>query len=304
MNFRTTFLIPEAQRKLSFGDSVVLMGSCFSERIGQKLTYYGFDTLINPFGTIFHPTAIANLLDGNNTKDIRTNQRNGSWFTFEAHSAISAKSKTDLMNEFQIKQNLLSAYLEKSKLLIITLGSAWGYFLNDEIVANCHKMPSQTFQKRLSEVRDMCFHWSGLIEQLKFKYPKLEILFTVSPVRHTKDGFIENQLSKARLIELVHRLDVDYFPAYELQMDDLRDYRFYESDLIHPNSLAVDYIFDSFAKHKIEVSSQRFFSIIHKFRMFEAHQIKPFDQEKFEEHQQEVELKRGQLRCQIPELCI
>ena len=304
MNFRTTFHIPEADQLLSFGDTVTLLGSCFSDRIGQKLKYYGFDTLVNPFGTLFHPLAIARIFNLEIDSEPRTTQRNGTWFTFEAHSDVRANTEEALRLEFLKKQELLNEYLSKSKLLIITFGSAWGYYLNEEIVANCHKIPASNFQKRLTDFDAMHSVWRDLLLNLSRKFPNLEVLFTVSPVRHTKDGFVENQRSKARMIELIHSLNAAYFPSYELQMDDLRDYRFYEADLIHPNAVAVDYIFEKFTSYKIAASSQKYFPTIHKFRMFEAHQIKPFDQDKFEEHQYEVELKRGLLRCQISGLSI
>lgn len=304
MNFRTTFQIAQAEQLLSFGDSIIFLGSCFSDRIGQKLRYFGFDVLINPMGTVFHPLAIAKLLDLDVKLDLRLLQSNGAWFALEAHSDVRAKSEADLVLEFEKKRDLLLAYLSKSKLLVITLGSAWGYYLDQEIVANCHKLPVSNFEKRLTELSEMQATWGRLILVLKEKFPDLELMFTVSPVRHTKDGFVENQRSKARLIELTHSLEASYFPSFELQLDDLRDYRFYEADLIHPSAVAVDYIFDHFAKHKIAESSTVHFQTIHKFRMFEAHQIKPFNQDKLDEHQQETELKRGLLRCQISGLCI
>jgi len=304
MNFRTTFPIPESDRLLCFGDRVALMGSCFSDRIGQKLRYFGFDVLINPFGTLFHPMAIAKLLDLDGKTPLRTTQNNGTWLAFEAHSDVSAKSEGALHKVFEEKRAKLEQYLFQSNLLIITFGSAWGYYLNEEIVANCHRTPNSKFEKRLTDLETMQAEWQRLLKRLREKYPNLDVLFTVSPVRHTKDGFIENQRSKARLIELVHTLDAAYFPSYELQMDDLRDYRFYESDMIHPNCQAVDYIFQHFAQFKIEPSCQKYFPTIHKFRMFEAHQIQPFDQDRLDEHEQEVALKRGQLRCQIAGLCI
>lgn len=303
MTFRTTFEIPKSENQLNFGDGVVLLGSCFSERIGSKLKFYGFPTCINPFGTLFHPYAIHKLLSEAAMKP-RIISRENQYFTYEAHSDIRAKSELELLELFNSKRELLQNKLAQAKLLVITFGSAWGYYLNDEIVANCHKVPSQKFEKRLTDLEDMVKAWQQLLSNLKISYPQLEVMFTVSPVRHTKDGMIENQRSKARLIELVHQLNASYFPAYELMLDDLRDYRFFESDMIHPNNSAVEYIFEHFAAHKIASSALEHFPKIKKFRMFEAHEIKPFDQDKWEEHQQEVELKRGLLRCQIVGLCV
>ncbi len=303
MNFRTTFELKEAEKLLNLGDRVIFLGSCFSENIGAKLQYFGFDALINPFGTLFHPLAIAELLDEQD-RPLRILNREGLFFTYETHSELRAKSESELCEMFEQKQVLLRAYLQKSKLLVITFGSAWGYYLNGSIVANCHKMPARFFEKKLSALEEMHCHWRNVLRALKAKFPDLEVMFTVSPVRHTRDGMIENQRSKARLLELVHTLEASYFPAYELMLDDLRDYRFYEADMIHPNALAVDYIFEAFAKQRINESARTHFPKIQKFRQFEAHQIKPFDQDRFDQHQEEVELKRGLLRCQIPDLKI
>lgn len=302
MNFRTTFTIPDSDKKISFADHVVLLGSCFSERIGDKLSYYGFETLVNPFGTLFHPLSIAKLLDVKSSFEPRIVNRNGSWFAYEAHSVVNAKNDQELIIEIQRRKSVLFDALNKSKLLIITFGTSWGHYLNGEIVANCHKMPSGIFTKKLTTLEDMSGVWLNLLQQLKSSFPELDILFTISPVRHIKDGFVENQRSKARLIEFIHALKYPYFPSFEIMLDDLRDYRFYEPDLLHPNSIAVDYIFDFFTRFKIAQNSSQHFSLIKKFRMFENHLIKPFDKDKWDEHQKEVELKRLQILCQIPNL--
>lgn len=304
MNFRTTFTIPQSENLLTHEDSVTLFGSCFSDRIGQKLRYFGFDVLVNPFGTIFHPMAIANLLMFDKPLEIRTLKRDADWFTFDTHSQIRASSEMELQSQFFAQRELLTSYLSKSKLLVITLGSSWGYYLNDQIVANCHKTPAKQFEKRLTDLEEMTKTWKAVTEKLNQQYPKLELMFTVSPVRHIKDGIIENQRSKSRLIELCHALEVSYFPAYEFLMDDLRDYRFYDFDMIHPNNTAVEYIFEQFSHHKISDKSRMYFPVIHKFRQFESHEIRPFDQEKYDEHQQNLEQKRAQLRCAVKGILI
>lgn len=300
MNFRTTWDIAALDTKLNHGDKVVLMGSCFSENIGAKLSYFGFDVLVNPFGTLFHPLPLAALLDtSQNSGSIRTLNQQNDWYTYEAHSEICGSSEMDLLKKFDVQKQLLSQYLEQSKMLIITLGSAWGYYIDGEIVANCHKMPSQIFEKKLSAVDVLHATWQKTLAQLKIDYPNLHVVFTVSPVRHTRDGFVENQRSKSRLIELVHQLNTSYFPAYEIQMDDLRDYRFYEADLIHPNTVAVDYIFDKFSVFALSEKARMHFSSIHKFRMFEAHRLLSNDPKRQAQHEQAIEEKREQLLNEI-----
>lgn len=304
MNFRTTWNISPFENQLQHGEKIVLMGSCFSENIGKKLQYFGFDALVNPFGTIFHPLPLAALLEPKSFGDIRTFERDDHWYTFEAHSAIQGADEDELLDKLFEQQALLKLYLKEAKMLVITFGSAWGYYKDNAIVANCHKMPASNFDKSLTDLHSMVHQWRQLIRDLKAIYPQLDIVFTVSPVRHTKDGMVENQQSKARLIELVHHLNEKYFPAYEIQMDDLRDYRFYEADLIHPNAVAVDYIFEKFSDVAIAEEARKHFPSIQKFRMFEAHQIKPWDESRAAKHTSEIEKKRAELLNQIPNLSL
>jgi hypothetical protein len=304
MNFRTTWDIAPFETQLSHGDKIVLMGSCFSENIGAKLRYFGFDAMVNPFGTIFHPMALANLLDPKSFDTIRPVERAEFFYTYETHSDIHGLDEDSMLEMLFARQAIMKSYLSEARLLVITFGSAWGYYLENEIVANCHKMPGLLFEKRLTKLDEMISRWQVLVNDLKIKYPKLNIVFTVSPVRHTKDGIIENQHSKSRLIELVHQLDALYFPSYEIQMDDLRDYRFYEADLIHPNATAVDYIFEKFAAVAIAEEARSYFPAIHKFRMFEAHQIKPWNEHRYEKHEKEIETKKIELLKQIPNISL
>ncbi len=302
MNFRTTWDIAPFEHQLNYGGKAVLLGSCFSENIGKKLQYYGFDTLINPFGTIFHPLPLATLLEPNSFENIRTFERDGHWYALETHSDVSGENEEEFLNKLFAQQAALKSYLKDAKMLVITFGSAWGYYKEGSIVANCHKLPNSRFEKRFTDLDAMVNRWRKLLHDLKALYPQLDIVFTVSPVRHTRDGIVENQRSKSRLMELVHLLEAAYFPSYEIQMDDLRDYRFYEADLIHPNALAVDYIFDKFAACAIDEAARNQFSKIHKFRMFEAHQIKPWDEKRAAQHNIEIEKKRVDLCNQIPKL--
>lgn len=304
MNFRTSWDIAPFETQLKHGDKIVLMGSCFSENIGKKLQYFGFDALVNPFGTIFHPLPLAAVLEPSSFGEIRTIERDDYWYTFEAHSAIQATDEGELLDKLFEQQALLKSYLKEAKMLVITFGSAWGYYKDNAIVANCHKLPASNFDKSLTDLHSMVHQWRKLIRDLKEIYPQLNIVFTVSPVRHTKDGMVENQQSKARLIELVHHLNENYFPAYEIQMDDLRDYRFYEADLIHPNSMAVDYIFGKFSEVAIAEQTRKHFPSIQKFRMFESHQIKPWDETRAAKHTLEIAKKRVQLLNQIPNLSL
>jgi hypothetical protein len=302
MNFRTTWQITPFENQLQHGDKIVLMGSCFSENIGAKLRYFGFDALVNPFGTIFHPLPLAQLINPLEELEIRPLERDGTWYAFESHSDLRGECELLLRENFSKQRELLQVYLKEAKMLVITFGSAWGYYKENQIVANCHKLPASLFEKRLTDLPEMIEIWQNLLIDLKKAYPNLQVVFTVSPVRHTKDGIVANQRSKSRLNELVHALNAGYFPSYEIQMDDLRDYRFYEADLIHPNAVAVDYIFEKFAEVAIAEEARKRFASIHKFRMFEAHQIKPWDEIRAATHAAEVVSRRAELIDKYPNL--
>jgi hypothetical protein len=295
MEFRTTFPLPQAAIKIKHGDKIISMGSCFSFNIGQKLSYFGWEVLNNPFGTIFHPLAIAHLIKKTLQQDasIRICEKNEQFHTFESHSEIKAKSKRELHQLFEQKINDFSLFLDKADWLILTFGSAWGYFLENVIVANCHKQAQHLFQKKLSTISEMEEVYFQLFQQLQKRYPHLKILISVSPVRHIKDGMIENQRSKACLIELAHRLEGIYFPAYELMMDDLRDYRFYNRDKIHPSEEAVEYIFEQFGLSTIERASLAVFPQIDQLRKENLHRSKNNQSPSFklfqEKHQKKVQ---------------
>jgi hypothetical protein len=272
MNFRTILNNLDFDVKLKHGDKIVSLGSCFSENIGSKLIYYGFDVLNNPFGTIFHPIALSNLF-ALKTRTIRCVERDSCFYSFDVHSSLSGETKEELRQ--LIEQNAIDFEdkLMNAKLCIVTFGTAWGYYKENELVANCHKQPAKDFEKRLTDLEEMQVEWRKVIENIKKKNPSLSFLFTVSPVRHIKDGIIENSRSKSRLIELAHSLNESYFPSFEMMMDDLRDYRFYAKDMIHPSDVAIDYIFNEFSNSLIHDDSKRLFSQIQKLRQAEAHRV-------------------------------
>lgn len=276
MKFRTALTINPSDSQLKHGDVVVSIGSCFSENIGKKLRYFGFDVNTNAFGTIFHPLALARIilsaLDSKETT--RICERDGEFYSYDTHSAIHANSEEQLNSLLQEQFNTWVEDIKRAKMLIVTFGSSWGYWLDEEIVANCHKMPGKLFSKRLSEVAEMQQAWEEVLERISSVNPMLEVLFTVSPVRHLKDGIVENSLSKARLLDLAHKLSRgSYFPAYEIVMDDLRDYRFYSEDMIHPNETAINYVFEQFSSAMISPETRILFSQIDKLRKAQEHRV-------------------------------
>lgn len=251
MNLTLDIKIPAAPVQIKHGDEIILMGSCFSDSLVPHFNEAGFDVLSNPFGTIFHPLAIARILEeatGQNTSFNALN-RNDLWFDWRASSQIYGATEEELNAEIADRFSVLRNRLSSAKLLVITLGTAWGYKRYGKIVANCHKMPASTFEKELSTQSELFSEWNQLLAILKQFNPSLEVLFTVSPVRHAKDGLVENNRSKARLIELVHTLQKksSYFPSYEIVIDVLRDYRFFKEDLVHPNDQAIKIVWDYFS---------------------------------------------------------
>lgn len=232
------------------------MGSCFSDELEPYFRNSGFDVLSNPFGTLFHPLALSSVIKSSlgENEALDVFKRSDLFFSWDASSKIVG------MKEEALKANLLTQRrstrekIVEAQTIIVTFGSAFGYFNKSlgKIVANCHKAPNHLFEKRLSSVDEMLADWIETIDQIRAVNPTIQFLFTVSPVRHTKDGLVENNRSKARLIELAHRIceetGAHYFPSYEIVMDQLRDYRFFAKDLVHPNALAVDYVWEQFSQ--------------------------------------------------------
>lgn len=257
MKFHLNFSPNTSQQKITHQDGLLLIGSCFSEHIGNRLFDLKFKVNSNPFGIVFNPKSIVTSLN----RIIKKNyfvpndvfEKEGLWYSFESHSSVCGKTQDELLNI--LNQSIDSWYeqLKTAHWLMITFGSAFAYqhIEQDKIVANCHKLPQAVFQKQLLELQTINANYQKLIQLLVEFNSSLKILFTVSPVKHLRDGVVENNLSKAILIQSVHQLIKEhtncfYFPAFELVTDDLRDYRFYESDMAHPNKQAIDYVWRRF----------------------------------------------------------
>ncbi|MFM7023357.1 MAG: GSCFA domain-containing protein [Flavobacteriales bacterium] len=255
MNFRTELNITPSSLQLNYADTQVFVGSCFSENIGKPTEALRFNTLVNPFGIVFNPFSISKNVLRTIEKRAYTEEElgfhNGLFYSFDHHSSFSHADKNVCLQK--INEALFTAheFLRRTKVLFITFGSAWVYLHEDRAVANCHKIPNGQFKKELLQLENIVSWYNGLLQHLKKINPQMVVVFTVSPVRHLKDGFVENQRSKAILTEAVHRITEQnknalYFPAYELVMDDLRDYRFFGKDLLHLNEVGVEYVWDKF----------------------------------------------------------
>jgi len=278
---------------IDYQSNILLFGSCFAENIGQEIAYYKFRNYQNPFGVLFNPIAIERLISFAVEKKTYIESDiffyNERWHCFDAHSDLSASSKEELLQN--LNNRLQKTYLELKNTthIIITLGTAWVYkrLKANKIVANCHKVPQKQFSKELLSVEDIKNSLNTIISSIKTINDKASIIFTVSPVRHLKDGFVENQQSKAHLITAVQELlkasdKLYYFPAYELMMDELRDYRFYKEDLIHPNKTAIKYIWQKFKEVWIASEAYPVMEEVEAIQKGLSH--KPFN-EKSETHQ-------------------
>jgi len=260
MKLQTKIPITSNQPKIDYDSKIVLLGSCFVENIGDTLSYVKFQTLQNPFGILFHPKAIENIIEralqDNSFIEKDVFFKNERWYCFEMHSSINATHKKDFLALINTKLTELKAYLLNSTHIVLTYGTAWVYrFVKSrKLVANCFKIPQKEFKKELLSISEIKSSLSNVISLIKENNPKASIITTVSPVRHLKDGFVENNLSKAHLITAIHQVlssesilkNLFYFPSYEMMMDELRDYRFYKEDMIHPNNTAVTIIWEAF----------------------------------------------------------
>lgn len=257
MKFSTEVPIHSNDPKIDHNSKIFLVGSCFVENIGEKLDYYKFPNLRNPFGILYHPKGIEKfLLNAVNhhqysSADIFFHKER--WHCFDAHSKLSTTSQDSLVHQLNEGLNITREYLKQATHIIITLGTSWIYtrLESGETVANCHKLPQKNFSKHITQVEEINKHLKLIIAAIRSINRDVEIIFTISPVRHFKDGVVQNQQSKAHLIAAVHGIinsysNISYFPAYEIVMDELRDYRFYAQDMLHPSPTAVGYIWERF----------------------------------------------------------
>lgn len=260
--------IQAPQPQIAHADKLMLIGSCFSEHMGKRLADAKFRVLENPHGILFNPLSVCHSIRQYIANSVPEGPRffylNETWNHWDFHSRFSGLSQEDA-------QALMSAsicqghdFLQEADWLMITLGSGFQYFLKEGAVpvANCHRAPGQWFDKKLLSIAEISNALKEMIEVLQNFNPKLKIIFTISPVRHIRDGVVENNRSKARLIEAVHELvalfpHCFYFPAYELLIDVLRDYRYYDVDLVHPNFAATQVVWEQFAQHFLSADCQK-----------------------------------------------
>lgn len=283
MQFRTKIPILKSNTPIDYNAKIVSLGSCFAVNIAEKFDYFKFENSCNPFGILFHPLAIEKLIDfavsGKQFTDKDVFFHNERWHCFDAHSDLSNSSKEDLIANLNAITTSLKLQLQSASHIIITYGTSWVYrnLESNTIVANCHKVPQAAFSKEILSVETIEKSIQNTLDLIQKINPNVNFIFTVSPVRHLKDGFVENQLSKAHLITAIHQIlqSAIYFPSYEIMMDELRDYRFYAEDMIHPNSVAIDYIWQRFSETCISEESHLIMKEVETIQKGLAH--RPFN---------------------------
>lgn len=262
MKFHTDIAIGKASQPIEHSEQILMLGSCFVENMEAKFANGGFRVYCNPFGTLYNPMSIAlclqSLLDGKHFSEDDLRFSGGLFHSMLHHGKFSSANPADclrMVNESIDKGRL--ALLEADR-VILTWGTAWVYEMEGQIVGNCHKMPASCFIRRRLSIEEISSTYSTLFQHPIMRQKK--VLITISPIRHIKDGLHENQLSKATLLlaaeQLVKQADWTYFPAYELMLDELRDYRFYATDMVHPSPVAVDYIWERFADTQLSQKAQ------------------------------------------------
>lgn len=284
--FRTIFDLPPCPKKITHKDQVFVMGSCFSDMIGEKLHRGKFTVLANPFGVIYNPISLFALLKQslaeNEFSEELILEKDERYFHYHVHSAINATSPDSLLSLLRESRERVRECLSKASHVFITLGTSFVFELlkSKTTVANCHKQPSSLFSKRILEMEEIRMAFESYFH-LQIKHnPGVKIILTVSPVRHIREGMVQNQISKSLLRLLCYHLERDfeevlYFPSYELMMDDLRDYRFYKEDMIHPTETAENYIWEHFKNSYFDAETKEWLKKAENIRLALLH--KPFN---------------------------
>ena len=285
MEFRLAFTPKVFSKQINHQEKLLLIGSCFTENMGSKLKQLKFEVLENPNGILFNPVSIVKSVDSYIENKQYTEAdlfyQNESWNSWEHHSRFSHPDKYKCLQLINQSQQAAQQFLRTANWVLITVGSAFVYELeNNEVVANCHKVPTDKFNKKLLTPAEIVASFKTLLDKVFTFNPEVKIIFTISPVRHLRDGFVENNRSKAALIQAIHQLtDADerlfYFPAYELVIDDLRDYRFYAEDMVHPNYAATNYVWEKFIATCIDDQSKELMKEINIINAAKNH--KPFN---------------------------
>ncbi len=286
--FRSTFSLPKSSIAINFSDQILALGSCFAQEIGARLEERKFWIDLNPFGILFHPLSIFKALElivnPSTFDESALVEHDGYWHSLFHHGSHSQKHKQQLLDRITAQLAVSHHHLRRASMMMLTFGSAHAYrhLERDFFVANCHRIPSNQFEKSLISIEEMYQKGRSIFDAIIEINPKIQIILSVSPVRYLRDGVVQNQRSKARLHLLCEQLCdtftsvVDYFPAYEYVQDDLRGYQFFDEDLVHPNATAINYVWNKFSQHYFDPATSEFLLEIDKLlKEYQHRTIRP-----------------------------
>ena len=308
MKLYTSVDIAPSPKKIAYNDKILLLGSCFADNIGAKFEEHYFQTTVNPYGTLYNPASIAKTISGigNGVSDIGIVEHNGFWHSLSHHGSFSRADKENLVRACEQSRVQLREALQQASIMIITFGTAWVYEYEDTVVANCHKLPANRFVRRRMTVDEIVEIWQSILAAM----PDKHWIFTVSPIRHVKDGLHENQISKAILLQAVDRLTakqldspiggLSYFPSYEIMLDELRDYRFYAEDMVHPSQVAVDYIWQRFVDTYMTADTQNEMRTLHQLWRDRHHRFLHPDSPEAQQFAAHIKTRLQQLQPRYP----
>ena len=316
MKLYTTVHVAPSETKIGYGDKILLLGSCFADNIGEKFEEHYFQTTINPFGTLYNPASIAKaVLDmGYGSSGMGLVEHNGLWHSMMHHGSYSGVDKEEVIARCEESRIQMQETLQQASVVIVTFGTAWVYEYEGEVVANCHKLPANQFIRRRLTVNEIVDMWQPIIASM----PDKHWIFTVSPIRHIKDGLHENQVSKAILLQAVDRLMAQqasrtsstsstsstsctsYFPSYEIMLDELRDYRFYAEDMVHPSAVAVDYIWQRFVETYMTTDTQQEMRVLHQLWRDRHHRFLHPDSPEAEQFAEHIKTRLQALQPRYP----
>ena len=309
MELQTKVNIKPSEKKIGYQDKILLLGSCFADNIGEKFSEYYFQTTLNPFGTLYNPASIASILN-HTTPSSTILYHNGLWHSMMHHGCFSHPDKEELLRRCEQSRQQLQDALNEATTIIVTFGTAWVYEMDGQVVANCHKIPADRFLRRCLSVQEIVDMWLPIIQTM----PDKHWIFTVSPIRHLKDGLHANQISKAILLQAIDCLasisitlhnptpssTIHYFPSYEIMLDELRDYRFYAEDMVHPSPLAVEYIWQHFVEAYMTAATRDEMYLMHQLWRDRHHRfLHPYSEEA-KQFEQRIAERMQQLQEQYP----
>lgn len=311
MEFRTTFNIPPSNRKITYDDPAVFIGSCFSTSIGRQFEYGHLPVMINPSGTVYNPVSVCNTLSTVTDRKQYTQDDlhcyEGNWISFNHYTDFTGSDPEEVLSRINSRSDEALSFMSKAHFLFVTFGTAriYRWKQTGRIVSNCHKLPASGFSLELLSVNDIVSLWMDQLDKLHTLFPELQVIFTISPIRHWKDGAHENQISKSILFLAVeelmkHPATPGYFPAYELVMDDLRDYRFYEKDMLHLSESAVDYIWKAFTDCYLDEKTVSVWTEINKITRAMAHQLKGSARDKIGTFVQKMAARIESVEAKVP----